>query len=219
MSDNLSWMESRSLWLIRLLWVMAVLDVIAVASGLAEFSLLRGMQSGDYSGDIDAAAEQNDTRQTIIGICQFALWLVAGIFSLIWIHRANRNARDAGATGMRFTPGWAIGWYFIPIANLWKPYQAMTEIWRASATGSAEQTPPPRLFPWWWALWLVGGFAGNLAFRLSRSADTIDELITLNIVFLVSDVATVALNLVFAAVVKEIRDRQLAFRSIDQIFA
>ena len=47
-------------------------------------------------------------------------------------HRANYNARQLGAADMRFTPGWAVGWHFIPIAWFWKPYQAMTEIWRAS---------------------------------------------------------------------------------------
>ena len=40
------------------------------------------------------------------------IWLIAGILVLVWIHRANHNARQLGAADMRFTPGWAVGWYF-----------------------------------------------------------------------------------------------------------
>lgn len=33
---------------------------------------------------------------------------------------------------MQFTPRWAIIWWFIPILNLWKPYQVTVEIIKSS---------------------------------------------------------------------------------------
>lgn len=39
-----------------------------------------------------------------------------------WTLRANHNARQLGASGMRFAPEWAAGWYFVPPGLFWKPY-------------------------------------------------------------------------------------------------
>ena len=81
--------------------------------------------------------------------------LSTGILVLTWIHRANHNARQLGADDMRFTPGWAVGWYFVPIAWFWKPYQAMKEIWLASANPSDWRgRPVSPLLP-------GGGFSGS----------------------------------------------------------
>jgi hypothetical protein len=78
------------------------------------------------------------------------------IFILRWIYFANFNAHQLGAIGMRFTPGWSIGWFFIPIANFWKPYQVMKELWQVSKNSSTwrVQSVSP-LVPWWWFL-IVG---------------------------------------------------------------
>jgi len=100
---------------------------------------------------------------TAVGIiwllAQAAIALGTAILVLSWIYRANHNARQLGAADMRFTPGWAVGWYFIPIAWFWMPYLAMREIWRASVNpsdwGAAPVSP---LLRWWWSLWIVGSW-------------------------------------------------------------
>ncbi|MCZ0935812.1 MAG: DUF4328 domain-containing protein [Gemmatimonadetes bacterium] len=92
-------------------------------------------------------------------LAQAAIALGTAILVLSWIYRANHNARQLGAADMRFTPGWAVGWYFIPIAWFWMPYLAMREIWRASVNpsdwGAAPVSP---LLRWWWSLWIVGSW-------------------------------------------------------------
>lgn len=82
--------------------------------------------------------------------------LASAILVLVWIHRANYNARALGATGLKMTPGWAVGWYFVPIAWFWKPYQAMKEIWQASASPKHWwRQRGSMLLGWWWGLWLA----------------------------------------------------------------
>jgi hypothetical protein len=85
------------------------------------------MRPTDLAGEVDVSDFQG-----IIAILQLVNLVVLIVLFCIWIYRANSNARQLGATDMQFSPGWSVGWYFIPIANLWKPYQAMCEIWRAS---------------------------------------------------------------------------------------
>lgn len=110
-------------------------------------------------------------------LAQGTIALGTVILVLSWIFRANHNARQLGAANMRFTPGWAVGWYFIPIAWFWKPYQAMTEIWRASVNPSDwGATPVSPVLRWWWGLWIVPfwglGVVEIVAFEVLDEAGT-----------------------------------------------
>jgi len=33
---------------------------------------------------------------------------------------------------MEYTPGWSVGWFFVPLYNFYKPYRAITELYLAS---------------------------------------------------------------------------------------
>ena len=88
------------------------------------------------------------------------LLLTTMVVFLLWMQRANKNVRALGAQGIRCTPGWAVGWWFVPIATLFKPYQAMREIYQASDPGAGPASwagRPAGLVGAWWAAWLGTG--------------------------------------------------------------
>src|SRR5690242_12224870 len=59
----------------------------------------------------------------------FLLTLVATIILVgRWIYRASGNAHTL-ANDLTITPGWAVGWFFIPFANLVRPFESMKETW------------------------------------------------------------------------------------------
>ena len=93
-----------------------------------------------------------------------------GIMLLLpaWTLRANHNARQLGASGMKFAPEWAAGWYFLPPGLFWKPYQVMKEVWQASVdpTDWRDQRGSP-LVGWWWALWLIASWGGLLGLAIA----------------------------------------------------
>ena len=156
-----------------------------------------------------AAAEASDLRQRIVGFTQIALFVATVIVFARWIYILNDNKRQFGASGLRFTPGWAVGWFFVPIANFWKPYQAMKELWQVSASPQQWQNQPSsNLLPWWWLFWVAGNILGNLSFRLSIRADTLPELTAANIVTDLADVVSVAADLVALALVSTIAGMQ-----------
>jgi hypothetical protein len=131
----------------------------------------------------------------------------------MWIHRANYNAHQLGAAGMRFTPGWAVGWFFIPIANLWKPYQVMKEIWKASANPAHWQDQRRgSILPWWWALFLASGFVSNASGRAALLAETIPALTMVNIVDIVGNALEIASASIALALVIQIFQMQVAKR-------
>lgn len=50
-----------------------------------------------------------------------------------------------------FTPGWSVGWHFVPVAHLWKPFQAMTFI-RNEVRDTFKDGPIVGIG---WTLWIV----------------------------------------------------------------
>src|SRR6185295_6835233 len=93
----------------------------------------------------------------------------------------NRNARAFGATPLEFTPGMAVGIFFVPILNLYKPYAVIKEVWQAGDTEGAtpwQYTPVPLLLPLWWLAWLVESVAGMFVRLVSSDAHGAAGVIT-----------------------------------------
>lgn len=120
------------------------------------FVSLWELAGGPQMGGAEGSPEGWTAAAIIRFLAEITVVLTTAILVLTWTYRANYNARQLGAADMRFTPGWAVGWHFIPIAWFWKPYQAMTEIWRASVSPSDwGAVPVSHLLRWWWGLWIV----------------------------------------------------------------
>ncbi len=186
-------------FLIAMLWAY-----LAVA-GLAALISCISLATGEASKAETEALSHFDMGYLLIGLLQLLITLITGIAFLKWIHRANRNARGLGAHDMTFTPGWSVGWYFVPIANLWKPYQAMKEIWQASANPTSRSSQnPPAFLSTWWTLWVVSNFLSKMSFRSSMRANTGSELIASEVITLISDLIDIPLCLVAIRLVREI---------------
>lgn len=109
------------------------------------------------------ATEANALRRGTFDDVAALVLLSTVILWLTWIYRMCANAHALGGHGLRFTPGWAVGWYLVPIANLWAPYQTMSEIWRASKnpTRWQQETADKRML-WWWLTWLACTIVGSI---------------------------------------------------------
>ncbi|WP_017665762.1 DUF4328 domain-containing protein [Porphyrobacter sp. AAP82] len=105
-------------------------------------------------------------------LANLAVFIASVIAISMWIYRAHANLHEAGLPALKFSPGWAVGWYFIPIANLFKPFQAMRELWTDShQTSDSFSADPPGNLGAWWGLWIVGNILGNISTRLSLLGD------------------------------------------------
>lgn len=188
-------------WTKVCLYALMVLSLVSVWIGVAD------MQG--YGG------EESLTGFTVIAILRGVAMIVIGFSSAIlvltWIHRANHNARYLGAADMRCTPGWAVGWYFVPIAWFWKPYQAMKEIWQASADPSdwQGQAVSP-LLHWWWALWILPFWGGSLVdWAVGRNLDEAGAETLEAVTGIASYVLDVPLVLVLVAILNRVHGMQM----------
>jgi Domain of unknown function (DUF4328) len=88
-------------------------------------------------------------------VAQALILLVAVPLFAVWVHRIQSNSFALGILGLRYTPAWAVGWFLVPVANLWMPYRVMQEMWRANRSPAGWQLDPAnRLLILWWLLWL-----------------------------------------------------------------
>jgi hypothetical protein len=92
---------------------------------------------------------------------QLVLMLACYIWAGCWVYRVAGNARALGARGLDDSPGWAVGWYAVPVMNLVRPLRAMTQIWLGSqAPARWQKLGTPSLLRAWWVCWI----AGNLSY-------------------------------------------------------
>ncbi len=99
------------------------------------------------------------------------LWLLLGItvfvLSIVWLYRAYRNITALHVSPMRTSAGWAIGAWFIPVANLMLVPRLILDTWRAADPAAAhnpEWQKLPRLgsVVVWWSLLAAGALANRI---------------------------------------------------------
>ena len=71
------------------------------------------------------------------------------IIFLIWQFRVYKNLQITGAEGLKHSAGWSVGWYFIPFANLIKPYHVMKETFAVSLNLDEEDNTTDIVLRWW----------------------------------------------------------------------
>jgi hypothetical protein len=110
-----------------------------------------------------------------VGVLELVMYITCVVFFCKWMYRAYHNATlmmriiDVDTISLA-DPRRAVWSWFIPFYNLYKPYQHMKEMWRASdMRGGAVQDwnkieVPPE-FGWWWATWILSGLLDNASLR------------------------------------------------------
>lgn len=191
-----------------LLAVNVAMSLALIGSTVAEMDLLERARSGGAFTFDEVAA--NDRRQQAISIGGLAALAIAGVGWLVWQHRAHSNLTALGADELRFTPGWAVGWWFVPLANLVRPAQVMSELIRASdpAYGTVDRTDQqtPRIVWVWWLTWVVGGL---MSYGITRASfDDLASLLSRDRVLIASEVLHAIAALLAIALVRLVQSRQ-----------
>jgi hypothetical protein len=105
----------------------------------------------------------------LIGLGETLLTIAIAVVFLVWLYRSYANLAALGVEGLSYSPGWAVGYFFIPILNLFRPYQVVQEIWKGSdpeyESTNAEawkNAPGSALVAGWWLFWLMSNIVGQV---------------------------------------------------------
>lgn len=100
------------------------------------------------------------------GLLLLAVYIVCIVMTCRLTYRMMRNLRLLGASRATISPGWAVGWYFIPFANLVMPMRAVDQIWRGTFNELNDFREPGGMIGAWWACWLISNFADSVGSRV-----------------------------------------------------
>lgn len=188
-----------------LIWTWLATDVALGLSALYTIGVLGGLGGAIAPAESFAGLEQ---VLPATGVLNVVAVVVAGITVLRWIYRASRNAHALGPA-MTVTPGWSVGWFFVPIANLWKPFQAVSETWQVSADPHApDAVPIPAVLRIWWGCWIASSIISNIDFRLSMHAETPEQLIAASWFTVAAVPVDVALTIALATIMRRLSQMQ-----------
>jgi hypothetical protein len=151
--------------------LLSVLFMLAVAAALVRVVALAGrlralddVDAVEFSGR--AARADSFVNWTDLALALVVLAIIPCFITWCW--RAAKNQEALARAPQRLGSGFAIGGWFIPLANLVLPVLVVQDLWRGSDAAIARGDPRWRvadrswLVGWWWGLGLVGivTFAG-----------------------------------------------------------
>lgn len=186
LTDGIDLLQRRAKIVKALLAAGMVLVVVVLLGEIAE-----------YSGTIDLSDPEMPPLvqlYTAALLISFVVTIATIIVFAMWIYRAAANIVAAGVPGFDYTPGWAVGWYFIPFANLVKPFTAMRQTWNASHGGAGNELDRGHgLLTLWWATWLISNIANNISARMQISATSFEALQSSLVLGMVGSLVSLAL--------------------------
>ncbi|TWU13557.1 hypothetical protein CA54_23920 [Symmachiella macrocystis] len=211
MADPTDFRDTSTLSLVlkSFLGLYCAFSLVGLWSDWLEVRMLQRMVDGAFVAEGEADA--NDNRQLVIFGAAIVVYLMTAVLFLRWTYLASRNARSLVAEKLEYSPGWAVGWFFVPIVNFWKPYQVMIEIFKASNPNMdddwQESSSPPATSRWW-TMWVIAIIIGRVSSRMSMRAKTLDDFLASSQVSLVVDVVCVALGIAAISLVSSLQTWQ-----------
>ncbi|WHO40766.1 DUF4328 domain-containing protein [Sphingobium sp. AP49] len=203
---------------VAVLGVLALVEGAMAVSRIVTIFMLSKVQGGQVLDMAEARAD--DARTQGLAILYLLLLFGTALVYCIWLYRASKNAHVLSGGAMECTPGWAVGWNFVPFACLVKPFQAVVEIWKVSGNPHDPESVlyPEWLLRGWWGLWLVGNVASNVAFRFA-DPEHLDLYVSSLWVDIFASVCGVCASLMLAMIVRRIQAMQGDAQMVAHVFA
>lgn len=194
------------------LWAQIVLAVPLIVVAIVEAVALQGAGAALKAGGLpDLGLLQTlDTLSLVLSRLNILALIVTGVAFLIWWHHSVANVRASGQQ-LSVTPGWAVGMWFVPLANLWLPFGVMKELAATHLSPGRE-----RQVSLWWAAWVIGNIVSNVATRSVRrlGSDPVTQATIAEGLLVFSYVLTIVAAVQLLALTRFVQGRQDATVSV-----
>lgn len=149
--------------------------VLAVLAGLLYLATY-GMWMDFTAGGNTTLSDVIDTSDGADGTAALAMMsgLVVFILLIVWLNKAYKAAVSRGAESPAWSSGWAVGGWFIPVANFVIPKLVINEVDRMSNPYLSEpigtswrSAPRARVADVWWMFYIIGMVAAQIGAALA----------------------------------------------------
>jgi hypothetical protein len=211
--------------------LVVVLVLTAVAAAVAAVAYAqRASRLGDIIDhgltfaryhDAENADDFVGATAAILVLCSLVLLVLA----IIWTWRAAKNQEALARANPRFSPGWGIAGWLIPLANLVIPVLMLQDFWRGADRDRPRGDPGWRsgrgsaLVTWFWVAFVLSylgrGFIGQTSAHYTNVSE-MRGLRTHDVVAAVGGVATIVAAVLAIMVFRRIAARQEACLATQQ---
>jgi len=191
------------------LYLNMLCTTVSAISSYLQYDLLVGFTEGRFNESIIVQiSETNDNREQIIGVITLVSYFICVVVIGRWIFVSSKITHLSGADNLTISPGWSVGWYFVPILSLWKPYQAFKQIYQVSIQiVDWRNVSVPVSLKWWWGLWIFNSLVGQIQFRVSMGDSSIETLKLVSLSYVLMLPVVLLLNYIFLNILKTISQK------------
>jgi hypothetical protein len=163
-------------------------SVLVLVAYVGRLSIIGSLQADPTSVTEDQAIASDSFVQAASAIWLLTFLVCATAF-IGWMHAGAKQVQMTRHDVLRYKPGWAIGAWFVPILNWFRPVQIINDL---RASGNQDRTTDSRaLVGWWWGLFVFDNLVARVIFA-SGTSESLDDLQVQTTVSIVGQVAEVA---------------------------
>ena len=201
--ENTRPLLGRFKWVRGFIYALAIGSLIMLAGNIIVFFT----DFTGYNPDIDFST--SDKFYLVGALISMPAYIGSVIAFSMFTYRAMKNLHFWGSRSAEMSAGWAVGWYFVPIGNLWKPYQGMDQIWDGTNEVVGRKFIANTKIGFWWAFWIATNFASGISEAMAEMDGPWNVVLKQAAVFDVIAICSILLAIFFITpTLKLIAERQ-----------
>lgn len=199
--------ETRAKVTIALILTVMLVNIVNFVFDVSNFELYKKIAAGaKYTVE---EIENREFNNLVILMVYITVFVASAVAFIMWFRRAYNNIKCLG-TDINHYENWTVISWFIPVLNLFRPYQIMREMYKKSdeyiTSRDSEHKPAELIFVgWWWALWIMTALYGNIVQVITINAESLGDYLLSSKLFVLNVLLTVPLALCTIRVIKDYR--------------
>lgn len=199
--------EKLGKWLRRLLLVYLALLVVELAACTALIMTLSGPADADLTN-----LQRGATTSGLLAMAfsEFGQVVVIVLIIVLFLRLLYKITETATGFTVPFTyvaPRWAVGYWFIPLMNLYRPFQVVKALFAACAQEAGPTVKPAageQLLSAWWAMFLISNAAGWALANSDMNMQSRDGLTNYSEATIAYNLLVIVATLLFGMVIKRL---------------
>lgn len=202
-----SMFEKLGRWIGWLLMAYIGLLVVECVAAGAAFMALSGPAEADLTGGQQMTAGSGLLAMAYATYAQVAVFIVVAVLFLRLLYKAVQQARTFAVPYSYVTPGWAVGYWFVPIINLYQPFRVVKALFASCAQQAGPDAKPAageQLLSGWWGMLLISGVAQRMLASTQTDFETRTGVTSYAEYSIVCNLLEIAATVLFMMVVKRL---------------
>lgn len=166
MTEQLRYRPLKALKVVILLLMTGLMLILGVQLYYESLSLNYILQLKNGARFPLSEIITNDRKRIGAELDFAAMGIPTAIVFLCILFRLRRNVEAMGVRDLPISAGWIVGYFFIPILNLLRPFHAVRDLWKASqpVDNRWQMNSVSPIVGVWWFLWIASGLLNFAVF-------------------------------------------------------